>query len=203
MFKKTFLWLALLLCLSLMFMGCSSTEIDSVRDNGVMGDQPAAKVSESSNDEQQEVQQEASEDEWEVYELSIEEEWKDLKVEILALSIGEQKETRYLDEPADAIALKFRIENTRADGDGSFKVYPTQGTLVTSTGEQVKPMTGESDSISGEIYEGVIKDGVIIWFLERGHVFDIEWVRVKFNCYDEAAERTSVNEFDIRIEIPE
>lgn len=37
-----------------------------------------------------------------------------------------------------------------------------------------------SDHIGGEIEEGVIKDGNVIWFLKRGHAADIKWVKMKW-----------------------
>ncbi|QWC23524.1 hypothetical protein KJK41_03935 [Bacillus haikouensis] len=80
---------------------------------------------------------------------------------------------------ASAVGVKFKMENTT---DGKFTFYPDQAVLVTSTGEQIDmPDMWVSDSIGGEIDKGVIKEGNIIWYLERGHAEDIEWIKLEFH----------------------
>ncbi|WP_143156949.1 hypothetical protein [Thermosyntropha lipolytica] len=168
-----------------------------------MTEQPEAKIDETKTKEEASLVEEDHDDSWAFYDLDIVEEWQGLKVEILAMGLGEQIESIFQDEPKDVVALKFRLENTRENG--VFTVYPDQATLITSTGEQLEPDIWESDHIGGKIYEGVIKDGFVIWILQRGNVFNIDWIRVKFNAYDEEAEFASKNwrkDFDIRIDIP-
>jgi len=210
MLKKALVFLLLMAIInSLLFTGCGSSVADKVKkDDAEMADQPAAKIDagkdgDSKPSEESDAGEKKNEDLYNYYDLNIVEEWKGLKVEILALALGEQIESDFQESPVDVVVLKFRIENTR--GEGELTVYPDQGTLITSTGEQLEPDIWESDHIGGDIYEGVIKDGIVIWVLERGHVFDLEWIRIKFNAYDENADIFSDNyskDFDIKIDIP-
>jgi len=138
-------------------------------------------------------------DGWTVRNISITEEWKGLEVEILGIAWAEQIYEDYDGNLHDIITVNFRIKNTRTSG--KFTVYPDQGTLVTSTGEQVSANLWESDSIGGELFEGVTKEGVVVWPLERGKVDSITWVRIIFSAYDESSGLFSSKEFDIRIEL--
>lgn len=81
------------------------------------------------------------------------------------------------DLTASAVGVKFKVENTTKK---LFTTYPDQAELITSTGEQVQADMVTSDHIGGEIEEGVIKDGNIIWFLKRGHAADIKWIKMKW-----------------------
>ncbi|OMF01245.1 hypothetical protein BK124_00785 [Paenibacillus amylolyticus] len=78
---------------------------------------------------------------------------------------------------ASAVGIKFKIENTT---DKLWTTYPDQAELITSTGEQLQADMIVSDHLGGEIEEGVIKEGNVIWFLERGHAADVKWVKVKW-----------------------
>ncbi|EEG77075.1 hypothetical protein [Dethiobacter alkaliphilus] len=139
------------------------------------------------------------------YDLDIVEEWNGLKTEILGLGIASGVESAWQEEDnSDVVYVKFRIENTRDDGAGHFTTYPDQATLITSTGEQLEADMFESDNIGGDLYEGVIKDGIVFWVLERGAPFDISWVRLKWNSYDEAEDVDFdkwATDHDVRIEI--
>jgi hypothetical protein len=80
---------------------------------------------------------------------------------------------------ASAVGVRFKLENTTK---GKFTVYPDQAVLVTSTGEQIDtPEMLATDHIGGEIDLGVIKEGNVIWYLQRGHAADIKWVKLKFS----------------------
>ncbi|WP_342419871.1 hypothetical protein [Paenibacillus sp. FSL H8-0168] len=81
------------------------------------------------------------------------------------------------DLTASAVGVKFKVENTTKK---LYTTYPDQAELITSTGEQVQADMVTSDHIGGEIEEGVIKDGNIIWFLKRGHAADIKWIKMKW-----------------------
>ncbi|GIO33281.1 hypothetical protein J2TS6_44220 [Paenibacillus albilobatus] len=81
------------------------------------------------------------------------------------------------DLTASAVGVKFKIENTT---DKVWTTYPDQAELITSTGEQLQPEMFLSDHLGGEIEEGVIKEGNVIWYLERGHASDIKWVKIKW-----------------------
>ncbi|WRP07307.1 hypothetical protein U9J35_03830 [Rossellomorea aquimaris] len=60
-----------------------------------------------------------------------------------------------------------------------------------------------SDSTGGEIDKGVIKEGNIIWYLERGHAEKIEWIKMEFGGHqggddDYDAER---KEYEIELQL--
>ena len=75
------------------------------------------------------------------------------------------------------------MENKSADK--IYTSYPDQATLVTSTGEQVEADLFLSDDLGGEIHEGVIKEGNVVFYLERGEAEKIEWVKFTWNNYYE------------------
>ncbi|CDQ18505.1 hypothetical protein [Halobacillus karajensis] len=80
---------------------------------------------------------------------------------------------------SSAVGVKMQVEN---ESDSKlYSTYPDQMTLVTSTGEQVEADMWVSDDLGGEIHEGVIKEGQIIFYLERGHAADIEWVKLTWS----------------------
>ncbi|ULO08949.1 hypothetical protein H1230_09340 [Paenibacillus sp. 19GGS1-52] len=86
------------------------------------------------------------------------------------------------DLTASAVGIKMKVENTTKK---LFTAYPDQAVLVTSTGEQIEmPETFLSDDLGGEIDEGVIKEGNIIWYLKRGHAEDITWIKLKWSTVE-------------------
>ena len=85
------------------------------------------------------------------------------------------------EEDADVIGVKFTVENTT---EHKFDTYPDQATLVTSTGEQVDAEMLLSDHIGGTIDKGVIKEGDVFFYLERGEVDSIEWVKLEWMTTD-------------------
>ena len=136
----------------------------------------------------------------ETYSVGRSEEFNGLVVILEAVSLA--KEALGEESPkADAVIIHFKIHNSRDDGE--FSLYPDQGTLITSTGEQIKASSLLSDSLGGDIFEGVTKEGVVFWVLERGGVYDIEWLRIRFNAYDETKKTGSgrLKEFDIKFDI--
>lgn len=133
---------------------------------------PEPSPSESSNNEK---------DIWTYYE---EAKWSDdfngLKSEIQKVVVTDKAPTMEEQDKYDhsAVGVKFRLENTT---EGIFTTYPDQAELITSTGEQIEdPDMWVSDHLGGEIEEGVIKEGNIIWYLTRGHAEDIEWIKMKW-----------------------
>jgi hypothetical protein len=100
---------------------------------------------------------------------------------------------------ASAVGVKFRMENTT---DGKFTFYPDQAVLVTSTGEQIDmPDMLVSDSIGGEIDKGVIKEGNIIWYLERGQAEQIEWIKLTFSGHQGAEDNFEAETKEYEIEL--
>ncbi|MFJ8246199.1 hypothetical protein [Peribacillus asahii] len=98
-----------------------------------------------------------------------------------------------------AVQVWFEVENTT--DDKKYEVYPDQATLVTSTGEQVKPdpiLTNHK--IAGEIFEGVTKEGDIIFVLENTEdVADIESVKFVFKVYSEDMAASEEYEVDLQL----
>ncbi|USK84774.1 hypothetical protein [Peribacillus asahii] len=98
-----------------------------------------------------------------------------------------------------AVQVWFEMENTTSDK--KYEAYPDQATLVTSTGEQVKPdpiLT--KHAIAGEIFEGVTKEGDIIFVLENTEdVADIESVKLVFNAYSEGM--TASKEYEVELQL--
>ncbi len=80
---------------------------------------------------------------------------------------------------SSAVGVKMKVENTTSDK--MYNTYPDQATLVTSTGEQVEADMGLSDDLGGEIHEGVIKEGNLIFYLDRGKAEEITWIKLKWN----------------------
>jgi hypothetical protein len=110
--------------------------------------------------------------------------WSDnyegFKSEILKVVVTD-KAPKPDDESAkvSAVGVKFRVENTTQE---PFTFYPDQAVLVTSTGEQIDmPDMWVSDDVGGEFDKGVIKEGNIIWYLERGEAEKIEWIKMKWS----------------------
>ncbi|RUT48583.1 hypothetical protein EJP82_01180 [Paenibacillus anaericanus] len=108
-------------------------------------------------------------------------EFKGLKSEIIKVVVSDRA-PRLDDESifdASVVGVKFKLENTT---EGIFNTYPDQAVLVTSTGEQIDmPEMLVSDHIGGEIEKGVMKEGSVIWYLNRGHAEDITWIKLKWN----------------------
>jgi len=91
------------------------------------------------------------------------------------------------------VGVKFRMENTT---NQKFTVYPDQAVLITSTGEQIEmPDMFLSDHLGGEIHEGVVKEGNLIWVLQRGHAEDIKWIKLEFTGHKGAEDQ-----FDMPLE---
>lgn len=127
-------------------------------------------------------QEETPVDIWTTYPITWEDDFEGLltKISIAGVSdiIPNRKDP---DGPLEsAVSVRFYIENTTT---GLFTTYPDQATLVTSTGEQIEASPWYSDHIGGEIDEGVIKEGAVTWFLERGHAADIKWIKLRWNAY--------------------
>lgn len=135
---------------------------------------------------------EQSEDIWTYYnDATWSEDFNGLKTTIQKVVVTDKAPT-VEDESAEvsAVGVKFSIENT---SDHVFTTYPDQAILVTSTGEQIDmPDMWISDSLGGDIHEGVIKEGNVIWYLERGEVAAIEWIKLEWTSED-----TGIEDFEL------
>ncbi|PAQ15088.1 hypothetical protein CD798_08580 [Bacillaceae bacterium SAOS 7] len=162
--------------LAFMLAGCGNDpdEIQGEKSKAKTGEETDAA---SENDEAKEK------DIWTYYENAT---WTDdyngLKSEIQKVVVS--NEAPAMDENGQeviksAVGVKFKLENTT---EGKFTTYPDQAVLVTSTGEQIDmPDMLVSDHIGGEIDKGVIKEGNLIWYLERGEADKIEWIKMKWS----------------------
>ncbi len=180
--------LAILMMLTLMVSGCESGPEEAAEEVGRDVDQAEAKVNQTENEDREEPldldEEQVSEEEdlWVHYEdATWEDNYNGLVTEIVKVAVSDQMPT--LSEPEDfshsAVGVQFRIENTTEE---KFVTYPDQATLVTSTGEQIDmPDMWLSDNIGGEINRGVIKEGGVFWYLERGHAEEIEWILLEWS----------------------
>lgn len=136
--------------------------------------------------------EEQSEDIWTYYnDATWSEDFNGLKTTIQKVVVTDKAPT-VEDESAEvsAVGVKFSIENT---SDHVFTTYPDQAILVTSTGEQIDmPDMWISDSLGGDIHEGVIKEGNVIWYLERGEAAAIEWIKLEWTSED-----TGIEDFEL------
>lgn len=139
-------------------------------------------ASESKKDESEE-----DEDIWTYYEdANWEGTWEGLKFTIQKAVVSD-KAPQIVDGEeiiGSAVGVKMQVENTTADK--VYTTYPDQATLVTSTGEQVEADMWVSDDLGGDIHEGVIKEGNVIFYLERGNAEAIEWIKLTWsNSYSD------------------
>lgn len=124
-----------------------------------------------------------AEDIWTYYENATHEEvWEGLTIKVDGVAVSD--EAPGMDDSGNeiitsAVGVKFNIENTTADK--MYTTYPDQATLVTSTGEQVEANMWESGDVGGDIHEGVIKDGDVFFYLERGAASEIEWIKLEWS----------------------
>jgi hypothetical protein len=124
-----------------------------------------------------------------------------MQVEKVVVTDKAPEESDMTKKDASAVGVRFKMENTT---QGKFTAYPDQAVLVTSTGEQIDmPSMLASDNLGGEIDLGVVKEGNVIWYLQRGHAADIQWVKLKFNVHvggeDQLDGQTKTEEFTINL----
>ncbi|MCC5803522.1 hypothetical protein [Rossellomorea vietnamensis] len=159
-----------------------------------------AKTTDASEEKTEKKAQE--EDIWTYYnDAAWSDDYNGLKMEIQKVVVSDKAPTMEDENAkASAVGVKFKMENTTED---KFTFYPDQAVLVTSTGEQIDmPDMWVSDSIGGEIDKGVIKEGNIIWYLERGHAQDIEWIKMEFNGHQGAEDDFENETKEYEIELP-
>jgi hypothetical protein len=162
-----------------------------------------AKVGDEAAKKEEKPAENKSEDVWTYYDNA---KWSDnyngLSMEIQKAVVSDIAPTMEDENAkASAVGVKFRMENKT---DGKFTFYPDQAVLVTSTGEQIDmPDMFVSDSIGGEIDKGVIKEGNIIWYLERGHAADIEWIKLSFSGHQGAEDdfEAEIKEYEIELKL--
>jgi len=165
--------------LALLLSACGN-EVSTIKQDD--NEKAKAKTEETSASNSEDKSTKASSDIWTYYnDAKWSEDYQGLKTEIQKVVVSD-KAPRMNDDgeevKSSAVGVKFKIENTT---DGKFTTYPDQATLVTSTGEQVDADMAISDSLGGEIDKGVIKEGDVVFYLDRGEADKITWVKLKWD----------------------
>jgi hypothetical protein len=202
--KKIFLVLGtIFLMVMLAACGADSAKNELEKNDTNKAEAKTGDKASKADEDQEDEEEEKAEDIWTYYDNA---KWSDdyngLKLEVQKVVVSDNAPT--MDDEnanASAVGVKFRMENTT---DGKFTFYPDQAVLVTSTGEQIDmPDMWVSDSIGGEIDKGVIKEGNIIWYLERGNAEAIEWIKMSFTGHqgdeDDFEAETKEYEFEIKL----
>jgi len=188
--------------MALMLAGCGGdAAVEELDKNDT--EKAEAKTANASSKEEKPEEEAKEEDIWTYYnDAKWSDDYNGLKMEIQKAVVTDKAPTME-DENAEtsAVGVKFKMENTT---DGKFTFYPDQAVLVTSTGEQIDmPDMWVSDSIGGEIDKGVIKEGNIIWYLERGHAEEIEWIKMEFGGHQGGDDdyEAEMKEYEIELQL--
>lgn len=172
--------LALMLLASITLAACGENEATKELDKNDT-EKATAKVGEETKEKtEEEATEKQPEDIWTYYnDATWSEDFAGLKSTIQKVVVSDITPTMEDENAkASAVGVKFTIENT---SDHVFTTYPDQAVLITSTGEQIDmPDMWISNSIGGDIHEGVIKEGNVIWYLERGQAEAIEWIKLEW-----------------------
>ena len=176
---KLFKFMSLVLVGSLVLAGCGNEATEELDQNDT--EKAVAKTDGTESDSKKESDKE--EDIWTYYEdANWQGSFQDLHYNIQKVVVSD-KAPKINDDGEEvegsAVGFKMQVENKSADK--IYTSYPDQATLVTSTGEQVEADLFLSDDLGGEIHEGVIKEGNVIFYLERGEAEKIEWVKFTWN----------------------
>lgn len=101
---------------------------------------------------------------------------------------------------AGVVLMHFGITASR-----DISIYPSQGTLVTSDGQQSSADTLNGEDFDGDIAKGVSRDGYVIWELEKmDNPKAIKTLRVKFDANydtDDMDDDNSYKTYDFTINI--
>ena len=168
-----------MLVLSFGLVGCGENEATKELDEN---DTEKSTAKDSSENKQSEDKKK-EEDIWTYYEdADWSGEWEGLKFDIQKVVVSDKApkiDDNGEEVKSSAVGVKFKVENTTSDK--VYNTYPDQATLVTSTGEQVEADMMVSDAVGGEIHEGVIKEGNLIFYLDRGEADKIDWVKLTWS----------------------
>lgn len=80
------------------------------------------------------------------------------------------------------VVVDFEIKN---NNDFKICTYPTQATFVTNTGEQVEADMLASESFDGDIFEGVTKEGHVVFNLDKTSVEDLKSFKMAWSTNHE------------------
>lgn len=182
---KKFSFISLMAVFMLILAACGENE--ATKELDAKDTEKAEAKTEENASESKKDESEEDEDIWTYYEdANWEGTWEGLKFTIQKAVVSD-KAPQIVDGEeiiGSAVGVKMQVENTTADK--VYTTYPDQATLVTSTGEQVEADMWVSDDLGGDIHEGVIKEGNVIFYLERGNAEAIEWIKLTWsNSYSD------------------
>ena len=80
------------------------------------------------------------------------------------------------------VVVKFEIQN---NNDFMICTYPSQATFITNTGEQVEADIMASESFDGDIYEGVTKEGYVLFNLDKTSIDELESFKMAWSTNHE------------------
>ncbi|MYL34310.1 hypothetical protein GLW08_10560 [Pontibacillus yanchengensis] len=117
---------------------------------------------------------------WTAYKIDKKDTFKKVKFTISDVAVTDNYQNTNEDGETSAVSIKIKIENTSENE--VYNTYPDQMTLVTSTGEQINnPVyTNNTNRLGGKIHEGVVKNGMVTWALQKGNVDEIVWVKLQW-----------------------
>lgn len=185
--RNSYKYLVAIIIGILLLVGCNSTEdIDTDTVDAKKPEEQMEKEFDENGDiAEGSAKVEKEDDVWTYFENATwEGEFNGLVTKIEKVVVAE--DAPYLDSDGKeserpAVGIKVILENT------SDKVMDSSidfATLITSTGEQVTADLLFSDDIGGDIHEGVIKEGDVIFYLDRGEVVDITWIKLEWDSMD-------------------
>src|SRR5699024_11027919 len=181
---KGFSGLVIAIIMSVFLVACDDVdEIKSDEKAEAKTGEDATPAASEDGEEEDDAEEEDSDDIWTYFEdATYEDDFAGLVTRIDKVVTTDEGPNIETDEQdADVVGVKFTIENT---SDYKFDTYPDQAELVTSTGEQIDADMVLSDDIGGTIDKGVIKEGDVFFYLERGAVDEIEWVKLEWMSTD-------------------
>ncbi|MGN1400972.1 MAG: hypothetical protein ACI4XL_05665 [Bacillus sp. (in: firmicutes)] len=182
---KRLKFLSLFLVAALALAACGNEATEELDKNDT---EKAAAKTDGAKSDSESKDKKKEEDIWTYYEdANWEGTFEDLHFNIQKVVVSDKApEINDEGEEVTGSAVGFKMQMENKSTDKIYTSYPDQATLVTSTGEQVEADMFTSDSLGGEIHEGVIKEGNVIFYLERGEAEKIEWVKFTWsNSYED------------------
>lgn len=119
-----------------------------------------------------------------IYDISGKDEFNGLTFSMDKVIVS--KDDKRIDKTGKEVYLsgiKFHIEN---NNNHMISTYPTQSKIITSSGFQGEADIFESTNFDGEIYEGVKKDGVVVFQIPANVDLSKEtWIKLVWRSHDE------------------
>ena len=101
-----------------------------------------------------------------------------------AVNSYDQSDLVINDENKDkvTVVVKFEIQNKN---DFMISTYPCQATFITNTGEQVEADPWANESFDGDIYEGVTKEGHVLFNLDKTTIDELKSFKMAWSTNHE------------------